>query len=314
MKKIIFLLLISLSNNAFSELPCHQFKYKNKVELGEYYYDEGLTIENCDNCESTPITDYLVKGIKELASFKGKDRGIKQQWKVGKKSIVVDYHHNYLHLLTLKSKDESNISIKIEKTYQVSGGHGGVGNNPNTQATPPGIHTIWRKQDGTEAGRSKPWPEDYIIDAYKANRKTGVLEPSQEQERFPFYKDSKGKYRSWQFVTTRILRLRGLEKRNNNSEKGKKPKRRSILIHGTNEEGLIGIQASSGCIRMRGHDVIDLFNQVEENTLVNITFVKKPWASASGKKRIGKPNLPYWNYGKEIKKISLEEADDRWLR
>ncbi|MFN3673514.1 MAG: L,D-transpeptidase, partial [Bosea sp. (in: a-proteobacteria)] len=33
-------------------------------------------------------------------------------------------------------------------------------------------------------------------------------------------------------------------------------------IHGTNEPETIGMQASSGCIRMRNIDAIDLFNRV----------------------------------------------------
>ena len=40
--------------------------------------------------------------------------------------------------------------------------------------------------------------------------------------------------------------------------------------HGTHEEGLIGQKASHGCIRMFNHDVIELYDLVSEDTLVNI--------------------------------------------
>lgn len=39
-------------------------------------------------------------------------------------------------------------------------------------------------------------------------------------------------------------------------------------IHGTNEPNTIGQAASSGCIRMRNIDVVDLYNRVEANAKV----------------------------------------------
>jgi lipoprotein-anchoring transpeptidase ErfK/SrfK len=39
-------------------------------------------------------------------------------------------------------------------------------------------------------------------------------------------------------------------------------------IHGTNEPETIGLAVSSGCIRMRNIDVIDLYNRVEPNARV----------------------------------------------
>ena len=41
-------------------------------------------------------------------------------------------------------------------------------------------------------------------------------------------------------------------------------------IHGTNQPGSIGFNASAGCIRMRNKDVEELYNIVEHNTIVNI--------------------------------------------
>ena len=69
--------------------------------------------------------------------------------------------------------------------------------------------------------------------------------------------------------TTRILWLDGLEPGINKGE-GVDTFRRLIYIHGTPEEGLIGTPASKGCIRMRNGDVIELFEMVQEGTLVEI--------------------------------------------
>lgn len=39
-------------------------------------------------------------------------------------------------------------------------------------------------------------------------------------------------------------------------------------IHGTNEPGKIGQAVSSGCLRMRNIDVVDLFNRVQPGAKV----------------------------------------------
>jgi L,D-transpeptidase YbiS len=65
-------------------------------------------------------------------------------------------------------------------------------------------------------------------------------------------------------ITSRILWLEGLD------EENARTKERYIYIHGTNQEHLIGQAASSGCIRMLNADVIRLFDQVDEGSLVEI--------------------------------------------
>jgi lipoprotein-anchoring transpeptidase ErfK/SrfK len=65
-------------------------------------------------------------------------------------------------------------------------------------------------------------------------------------------------------VMTRILWLDGLEPRNANTHD------RYVYIHGTNHEDEIGMPASHGCIRMKNADIIELFERVEEGTLVEI--------------------------------------------
>jgi lipoprotein-anchoring transpeptidase ErfK/SrfK len=46
--------------------------------------------------------------------------------------------------------------------------------------------------------------------------------------------------------------------------------KRYIYIHGTQEEGLIGVKASHGCIRMFNNDVIELYKKVNIGTKVLI--------------------------------------------
>jgi hypothetical protein len=70
-------------------------------------------------------------------------------------------------------------------------------------------------------------------------------------------------------ITTRILKLEGLEKGVNRG-KGIDSYKRDIYIHGTAEEHLVGKPASHGCIRMKNKDTIELFNLIPRGTLVNI--------------------------------------------
>lgn len=65
-------------------------------------------------------------------------------------------------------------------------------------------------------------------------------------------------------ITTRILRLRGVEPKNLNTHE------RLIYIHGTPAENDIGMPASSGCIRMRSADIVELFDLAREGTRVEI--------------------------------------------
>jgi lipoprotein-anchoring transpeptidase ErfK/SrfK len=65
-------------------------------------------------------------------------------------------------------------------------------------------------------------------------------------------------------VLTRILWLEGLDPENANTRD------RYIYIHGTNQEELIGTPASHGCIRLRNHEMIELYNRVKSGDSIVI--------------------------------------------
>ena len=67
-------------------------------------------------------------------------------------------------------------------------------------------------------------------------------------------------------IVSRVIWLRGMEVQN------QKARDRCIYIHGTPEERRIGKPASFGCIRMRSHDIIDLYDHVHIGTHVLITL------------------------------------------
>jgi len=135
---------------------------------------------------------------------------------------------------------------KIKSKYKISTSKYGAGNKAGSNKTPLGLHRIVSK-----IGRNA-----CIGTIFKRRRNTGKI------VRFSNY--------SSDLITTRILRLEGLEK-SVNKGKGIDSFRRCIYIHGTPEEKLIGKPASHGCIRMKNRDIIHLFEIIKRGTRVLIS-------------------------------------------
>ncbi len=87
------------------------------------------------------------------------------------------------------------------------------------------------------------------------------------------YQDLPPEQRAGNLITSRILRLRGLEPSVNQGP-GVDSLDRYIYIHGTNHEDRIGRPFSGGCIEMRNADVIELFKHVARGDLVWIEGVR----------------------------------------
>lgn len=138
------------------------------------------------------------------------------------------------------SKDD-----KIVKYYPVSTSKYGIGNKIGSNKTPLGLHRI-----ASKIGRNACFGA-----IFKRRRNTGKIA-----------RVNKG---SGDLITTRILRLEGLQ-RGINKGKGIDSFQRCIYIHGTPEEKLIGKPTSHGCIRMKNSDIIKLFSLVKRGTLVEI--------------------------------------------
>ncbi len=138
---------------------------------------------------------------------------------------------------------------KILKVYPVSTSKYGVGNKQLSNKTPLGRHAIAKK-----VGAGMP-----VLTVFKNRVAVGRLNRV-NLTREPVKQD---------LVTTRILWLKGLES-GVNSGKRVDSFHRFIYIHGTPDEGLIGTPASHGCVRMKNHDVMELFDRVDVGTPVLI--------------------------------------------
>lgn len=68
-------------------------------------------------------------------------------------------------------------------------------------------------------------------------------------------------------ITTRILRLKGLEP-GKNADGTCDSYQRYIYIHGTNREHAIGTPQSHGCILLKNRDMLTLYAAVSEQSLL----------------------------------------------
>lgn len=137
----------------------------------------------------------------------------------------------------------------VVKTYPVSTALNGAGESCGSGCTPRGMHRI-RLKIGAGCDENS---------VFVARRPTG--------ERYSPHLAATQPGRDW--ILTRILWLSGMEKGKNRGGEVD-TLRRFIYIHGTPEDQPMGVAASHGCIRMRNRDLLELFDQVENGTRVEI--------------------------------------------
>jgi lipoprotein-anchoring transpeptidase ErfK/SrfK len=131
----------------------------------------------------------------------------------------------------------------VREKFRISTSKFGLGDNPNSYATPLGSLEI-----ASKIGGNAP-----MGTVFKSRRPTGEILRPNAPGRDP--------------IVTRIMWLRGLERENSRAYS------RGIYIHGTPVEAQIGRPVSYGCIRMRSNDVTRLFNTVRVGTKIEIANI-----------------------------------------
>ena len=154
--------------------------------------------------------------------------------------IEVDISEQRLYLI------ENN---QIKASYPISSSKYGEGSIENSFKTPLGEHAI-QEMIGEEAKMNT-----IFTSRINTKRPATIIDQFEDTDN--------------DYVTSRIMWLGG-EEDGFNKGGNVDSFRRYIYIHGTHEEGLIGIKASHGCIRMFNYDVVELFNLVGIGTKVLI--------------------------------------------
>lgn len=154
--------------------------------------------------------------------------------------LEVDLTHQ-----TLKLWD----GARLRSEYAVSTAANGPGEIQGSGCTPRGRHVV-RARIGAGAAEGT---------VFRGRRATGELWSPELHRQFP--------RRDW--ILSRILWLSGLEPGRNRLG-CVDTFRRYIYLHGTPELNAVGTPASHGCVRMRNRDVIELFEQVDVGTAVEL--------------------------------------------
>lgn len=135
------------------------------------------------------------------------------------------------------------------RRYSVSTSRNGAGEREGSFCTPRGEHIVRAK-----IGAGQPANTVFV-----RRRPTGEIWTPELSERFPG--------RDW--ILTRILWLSGCEPGKNRLGE-MDTMRRYIYIHGSPDSVAMGKPGSIGCIRMRNHDILELFDRVAPGTSVRI--------------------------------------------
>jgi lipoprotein-anchoring transpeptidase ErfK/SrfK len=147
---------------------------------------------------------------------------------------------------TLTIRDEGGRALR---TYSVSTAKNGPGEKRGSYCTPRGRHFVRAKIGGGAAFNT----------VFIGRRPTGEMWSPDLAERFPG--------RDW--ILTRILWLCGREPGFNRFGEVD-TMRRYIYIHGSPDTVPMGVPGSIGCVRMRSHEVVELFDLTPTGTPVEI--------------------------------------------
>ncbi|HVT62327.1 MAG TPA: L,D-transpeptidase [Legionellaceae bacterium] len=123
------------------------------------------------------------------------------------------------------------------KTYRVSTGKNGLGEEEGSECTPRGWHAVY-----AILGRHYP-----LNSVFVSRQWTGEIYSPALAQSYPG--------RDW--ILTRIIQLDGLELGHNRGGKVDTLSR-YIYIHGTPDETTLGVPGSRGCIRMANADIVEL--------------------------------------------------------
>ena len=172
------------------------------------------------------------------------------------KSIFSHYTGNNLNkkysitISILSQKLTLYNKFEVDSEYTISSSKFGEGSKAGSYKTPLGAHYI----------------KEYIGAGHDSLTIFQNRVPTKHKAKII----SEKKTSKEDIICSRILWLSGLDEGQNKGPDIDSLSR-YIYIHGTNEEGLLGVKASHGCIRMSNSDIIDLCDKEISNALIYIS-------------------------------------------
>ena len=157
---------------------------------------------------------------------------------------------DYLHVSIAEQRLYAFSNRQLTATYRVSTALNGPGEENGSGCTPRGLHYIRAKIGGD-------LPAMAVL---RGRRWTGEIWTPELHAAYP--------ERDW--ILSRILWLSGCEFGLNRLG-SIDTFRRYIYLHGTADEGRIGLPYSHGCIRMNNQDIIELYSQLVDACPVEIS-------------------------------------------
>ena len=155
----------------------------------------------------------------------------------------------WVHVSLAAQQLELRDGAHCQRVYAVSTARNGAGERVGSEQTPRGMHEV-----AALIGDDAPCGAVFV-----GRQRTGEVCSAALRAEQP--------ERDW--ILTRIVWLAGLEEgRNLGGEVDTFS--RHIYIHGTPDDEPMGEPHSHGCIRMRNDDLIELFDQLEVGTRVQI--------------------------------------------
>jgi len=198
------------------------------------------TVETEQN-KSVVSKDKTTKSTKVLKQFV-EQKKISLQAKE-KPYLIVDISQQCLWILKKQ---------QVLNQYLVSTAKAGTGNRQDSFQTPLGAHQIYAKV-GSASPKGAVFEGGLLTEKIAGNLWNYELADPKVND----------------VITTRIIKLTGLEEGKNKGGDVDTLARR-IYIHGTTNEKMIGQPTSQGCIRMKNDDIIALFDQIEAGSFVYI--------------------------------------------
>lgn len=155
------------------------------------------------------------------------------------------------HLLFVSIKEQKMFVFdggKLWREFRVSTSRKPPSCLENSNGTPTGLHKI----DG-KIGAGEP-----LGTVFRGRVPCGAIEDQPPEER------------AKNLITSRIMRLRGLEE-GVNAGGNRDTYNRFVYIHGTNQEDKIGTPNSHGCVLLKNADVAEVFDVVKDGSIVLIS-------------------------------------------